>query len=89
MDSAFTRFDRILSRPLGVIPDFAVLIAGLSAKQSVSETARLQTALETEIKDTPQEVALVGLFAEGRKPDAVACSFSIGTAKRLTGGKET
>lgn len=86
MDMAFARFDRILARPLGVIPDFAVLVAGLSAKQSVSATARRQTTLDMGAGAfDARQGAMIALFAEGRKPKQSegAGSFSPTAASAL------
>jgi hypothetical protein len=91
MDFAFARFDRLLARPLGVVPDFPVLLAGLSAQQSVTVTARCQILLERDAVDTEfSRDPMVTLFADGTPVQSAELggSFNIATARRLTSGLE-
>lgn len=76
MDLAFSRFDRASATPLPAPPDFAVLVAGLSARQATSPTVRSQTLISRGSDDAHGQGPLVGLFAEGRKPRATDGRFS-------------
>jgi len=92
MDFAFARFERLLARPLGVVPDFPVLLAGLSAQQSVSVTARRQILIERDAVDTDfSRDPMIALFADGAAVPAAELggSFNIATARRLTSGLQT
>ena len=60
-------FDRLLSQPLSVAPDFQVLLAALSARQGASPTARIQTLiLQDAARGLRRSNRLVSLFADGK-----------------------
>lgn len=90
MNLAFPRFDRIAVSEV-LAHDFAVLLAGLSAHQSASATARHQILLESsrpaEAVDAAPEV---GIFVEsaGSGTIASAGSFSASVARVLNGDLE-
>jgi len=86
MDFAFSRFERLIARPLGVVPDFPVLLAGLSAMQLGSVTARRQMALNRrDRKESGLVDPLIALLADGvtAPPRDLGASFSMSTAKRV------
>lgn len=92
MDFAFARFKRQLARPLGVVPDFPVLLAGLSARQSVTATARCQILLERDEVDTDlSHDPMIMLFADGATAAAAELggSFNVAAARRITSGLQT
>lgn len=74
-----------------VAPDFAVLVAGLSANQSSSVTARQQVELDR-ISDSQndQSPPLVSLFASGKRAFTAKTlgSFSVDVAETLVGERE-
>ncbi|MGV3481765.1 MAG: hypothetical protein ACO1O3_17580 [Sphingobium sp.] len=92
MDFAFARFERLLARPLGVVPDFPVLLAGLSARQSVTATARCQILIERDAVDTgPSHDPMIMMFADGAaiSPGELSGSFNIAAARRISSGLQT
>lgn len=92
MDFAFARFERLLARPLGVVPDFPVLLAGLSAQQSVTATARRQILLERDAAETGlSRDPMIMLFADGATVARAELggSFNVAAARRLTSGLQT
>ncbi len=92
MDFAFARFERLLARPLGVVPDFPVLLAGLSAQQAVTVTARRQILLERDTTDTGNcPDPMIMLFAQGAAVSSadLGGSFNVATARRLSSGLQT
>lgn len=92
MDFAFARFERLLARPLGVVPDFPVLLAGLSARQAVSATARRQILLARDDMDTGLSYdPMIMVFAEGATvaPAELGGSFNAAAARRIASGLQT
>lgn len=86
MNLAFPRFDRLPAAQDGIAPDFAVLLAGLSARQSASATARHQILLESTADDNGDDLPPhVALLVQGTRGNAASCSFSAAVAKALKG----
>lgn len=86
MDFAFARFERPLARPLGIVPDYPVLLAVLSAHQSGTPTARLQMRLEREQarpRPSPDHVVAMFAGAVGSPVRGEDGSFSPRAARRL------
>jgi hypothetical protein len=86
MDFAFARFERPLARPLGIVPDFPVLLAVLSACQSGTVTARLQMRLDqgrAQPGPSPDRVIMIFADAVGPRSRDRGGSFSPGAARRL------
>jgi len=85
MSTGFERFDRPAKLPHRPAPDFAVLLAGLSACQLGSETARYQIVLDHEGAKTGCARPVVSLFAHGSRTAIAATqgSFSADVAKGL------
>lgn len=86
MSIALERFDRPAKLPHRQAPDFAILLAGLSAHQSDSATARYQIVLDRrESTQTGCVRPVVSLFAHGSKSASAATpgSFSVIVAKEL------
>lgn len=83
MDLGFGKFDKERAQPLQIPPDFAVLLAGLSARQATSPTVRLQVTIADGGTVATADAALVNLFAEGEKPDSATTAgrFSALTAR--------
>ena len=85
--TGISQFERLLSQPVSVAPDFQVLLAALSARQGASPTARVQTLIMQEAeRGAPRNNRLVSLFADGKPWEtfAVPGCFSPGVASMLT-----
>lgn len=82
MDLGYRDIDKATAIALPGAPDFAVLLACLSAAQAVTPTVRLQARERGGDAGLERETPLVALFAEGRKPDPkiTAGRFSPGTS---------
>lgn len=91
MDLTFNRFERTARGTRAIMPDYRILLAGLSAKQSSSPTSMAQSSIDRRDPETDAAIApLVALFAPlTNQRVLVSGSFSPVVATLLTTVKQT
>lgn len=83
MNLAFPRLSKLTASET-LAPDFAVLLAGLSAHQSASATARHQILLDRSSEKADAVSLRIRLFTQAASATLPAGSFSDSVAKTLT-----
>lgn len=91
MDLTFNRFERTARGTRAIMPDYHILLAGLSARQSSSLTSMAQSSINRRDPETDAAIApLVALFAPlASQRVLVSGSFSPVVATLLTAVKQT
>ncbi|ODU20331.1 MAG: hypothetical protein ABS87_11115 [Sphingomonas sp. SCN 67-18] len=91
MDLSFNRFEPAARGGRAVMPDYAILLAGLSARQSSSLTSIAQSAIDRRDPETAPAIApLVALFAPvANQRIHVSGSFSPAVAALLTAAQQS
>lgn len=91
MNLTFNRLERAAPGTRAFMPDYAILLAGLSARQSSSLTSMAQSAIERRDPETDAAIApLVALFAPVANQRAqVSGSFSPAVAALLSATQQT